>query len=103
MFNIIGFKPKFHVLVASTQPSLLSSSQVPLWSASSGAKFPRVRVEFLMQAHLPLQLAGMAYRPAPCAGLGAELSAETQDLVKAVAPPRHKLACSIKHLEQGAG
>lgn len=90
-------------LLQAPNTSLPTSSQVPLWSARPGAKFPRVRVEFLMQAHLPLQLAGMAYRPAPCAWLAAELSAETQDLVKAAAPPRHKLACSVKHPEQGAG
>ena len=58
-------------------------------------KFPWVRVQELMQAHLPCKLAGVAYHPAPCAHLATELSAEIRDLVRAVTPPHYRLGCSI--------
>ena len=58
-------------------------------------KFPWVRAQELMQAHLPCKLAGVAYHPAPCAHLATELSAEIRDLVRAVTPPHYRLGCSV--------
>ncbi|KAG5214790.1 hypothetical protein MJG53_001974 [Ovis ammon polii x Ovis aries] len=52
-------------------------------------------VRELMQAHLPCKLAGVAYHPALCAHLAAVLSAEIQDLVRAVTLPHYRLVCSI--------
>lgn len=50
-------------------------------------KFLCIQVEELIQALLPSKLAGVAYHPAQCAHPAAVLSAEIQDLVKAVTPP----------------
>lgn len=56
MLNILGSRPKFYSLLQTspthTITSLLSSFQVPLWSARP-KKFPCIQVKELIQTHCP--------------------------------------------------
>lgn len=57
MLNISGSRPKFYSLLQTphthTITSLLSSFQVPLWSARPEEKFPCIQVKALIQTHCP--------------------------------------------------
>ncbi|XP_077005677.1 dynein light chain Tctex-type 4-like [Tamandua tetradactyla] len=93
--NRTASRTKSQLQGSHRRPISIIQEQVPMWSARPEVKFPCVRAEQLMQAHLPCKLAGVVYQPAQCAHLATALSAEIRDLVKAVTPPRYKLVCSV--------